>query len=573
MSEKEQSVNTFAHEVKLENNEVGVMALGGLGEIGKNTYAIQYQDEIVVIDAGIMFPEDDLLGVDYVIPDYTYLVQNIEKVKALVITHGHEDHIGAISYFLRAVNVPVYAPPFALALIKGKLEEHNLLKKTELHEIKPDSFLDFGKLSVEFFQTTHSIPDTVGVAVHTPKGTIVETGDFKFDLTPVTNQYPDMLKMAKIGREGVLLLMSDSTNAERPEFTKSEAWVQKSIERIFDRITKGRIIFATFASNLSRVKMAMDSAVRHGRKIAVFGRTMETAVNNGRDLGYLNISDEFLLEPSDLKNTPPDETLILSSGSQGEPMAALARIANGTHKQIKLQPNDTVVFSSNPIPGNTASVNKVINELEEGGANVIYGPLNNIHTSGHGGQEEQKIMLELMKPKFFMPIHGEYRMLKIHSGLAQSTGVPSDHIFIMDNGDVLALDGEHAHPAGHFSSEDIYVDGGGIGDVGNAVLHERQKLSQDGLVIVTATINMQTKEILSGPDLLSRGFVYMRESVDLINDGRRVAFGTIRKAMMSSNADEGSIRQAVIDELSHYLYKKTARKPIVIPVLIQVKSN
>ncbi|MCV3296059.1 MAG: ribonuclease J [Oenococcus sp.] len=571
MSENDQSVESFAHKVKLENNEVGVMALGGLGEIGKNTYAIQYQDEIVVIDAGIMFPEDDLLGVDYVIPDYTYLVDNIEKVKALVITHGHEDHIGAISYFLRAVNVPVYAPPFAMALIKGKLEEHNLLKKTELHEFHPDDHFDFGKMQVEFFQTTHSIPDTVGVAVHTPVGTIVETGDFKFDLTPVTKQFPDIQKMAKIGRDGVLLLMSDSTNAEKPQFTKSEAWVQKSVERIFGRVTKGRIIFATFASNVSRVKMAMEAAVEHGRKIAVFGRSMETAVTNGRELGYLNIPDEYLLEPSDLKNTPADETLILSTGSQGEPMAALARIANGTHKQIKLQPNDTVVFSSNPIPGNTASVNKVINELEEGGAHVIYGALNNIHTSGHGGQEEQKLMLELMKPKFFMPIHGEYRMLKIHSGLAQSTGVPEDHIFVMDNGDVLALDGEHAHPAGHFSAEDTYVDGGGIGDVGSAVLHERQKLSQDGLVIVTATINMQTKEILSGPDLLSRGFVYMRESGDLINDGRRVAFGTIRKAMLANNADEGSIRQAVIDELSHYLYKKTARKPIIIPVLIQVK--
>ncbi|KGO32335.1 ribonuclease J1 [Oenococcus alcoholitolerans] len=571
MQEISQSANPFAHEVDIKENEVGVMALGGLGEIGKNTYAIQYQDEIVVIDAGIMFPEDDLLGVDYVIPDYTYLVKNVDKVKALVITHGHEDHIGAISYFLRAVNVPVYAPPFAMALIKGKLEEHNLLKKSELHEITPDSKIDLGKFQVEFFQTTHSIPDTVGVAVHTPVGTIVETGDFKFDLTPVTKQFPDIQKMAKIGREGVLLLMSDSTNAERPQFTKSEAWVQKSVERIFRRVTKGRIIFATFASNLSRVKMAMDAAIKHGRKIAVFGRSMETAVNNGRELGYLEIPDEYLLEPSDLKNTPADETLILSTGSQGEPMAALARIANGTHKQIHLQPGDTVVFSSNPIPGNTASVNKVINELEEGGAHVIYGPLNNIHTSGHGGQEEQKLMLELMKPKFFMPIHGEYRMLKTHEGLAISTGIPEDHIFIMDNGDVLALDEDHAHPAGHFSAEDTYVDGGGIGDVGDAVLHERTKLSQDGLVIITATINMQEKEILSGPDLLSRGFVYMRESGDLINEGRRVAFATIRKAMLAPNANEGMIRKAVIDEIGHYLYKKTARRPIVIPVLIQAK--
>ncbi|MDR0899594.1 MAG: ribonuclease J [Lactobacillaceae bacterium] len=558
--------------IDIKDDEVAIFAVGGLGEIGKNTYGIQYKDEIIVIDAGVKFPEDDLLGVDYVIPDYTYLVENIDKIKGLFITHGHEDHIGAIGFFLQAVNVPVYAPPLALALIKGKLEERKMLRNANLNEINEDSVFNFDNIKVDFFQTTHSIPDTLGIAVHTPAGVVVETGDFKFDLTPVTHQPPNLQRMAKLGSGGVLALMSDSTNAERPEFTKSEAWVQKSVEQIFDRTTKGRIIFATFASNMSRVKMAMEAGVRHGRKIAVYGRSMETAVRNGRELGYLDVPDEYMLEPQDLKKTPADETLIMSTGSQGEPMAALARIAAGTHKQIKLQPGDTVIFSSNPIPGNTASVNKVINELEEGGANVIYGSINNIHTSGHGGQEEQKLMLSLIKPQIFMPVHGEYRMLKIHGKLATDVGVDPDNVFIQENGDVLAISKERgARVAGHFPAEDIYVDGSRIGDISSAVVRERQKLSQDGLVVITATINMETKEILSGPDFLSRGFIYMRESGDLINEGRKVAFNVILKAMNQDGANEASIRDAVVEEMGRYLFNKTARRPIVIPTLIRVK--
>jgi ribonuclease J len=556
-------------EINIKNDEVAIFAVGGLGEIGKNTYGIQYRDEIIVIDAGVKFPEDELLGVDYVIPDYSYLVENIDKIKGLFITHGHEDHIGAIGFFLQAVNVPVYAPPLALMMIKNKLEERKMLKTSQLNEINEDSVFEFNKVKVDFFQTTHSIPDTLGVAVHTPAGTIVETGDFKFDLTPITKQPPNLQRMAKLGSEGVLALMSDSTNAERDEFSKSEAWVAKSVERIFDRTTKGRIIFATFASNMSRVKMAMESAVRHGRKIAVFGRSMESAVNNGRALGYLDVPDEYMLEPQDLKKVSPDETLIMSTGSQGEPMAALARIAAGTHKQIKIQAGDTVVFSSNPIPGNTASVNKVINELEEGGAKVIYGKLNNIHTSGHGGQEEQKLMLSLIKPKYFMPVHGEYRMLKIHGGLAQSVGVDSNNIFIQDNGDVLAFTENSARLAGHFPAENVYVDGTKIGDISNAVVRERQKLSQDGLVIITATIDIENKEILSGPDMLSRGFIYMRENGELINEGRKVAFNIILRAMNQKNANEASIRESVIEEMGRFVYGRTARKPIIIPVLIR----
>ncbi|WEV54892.1 ribonuclease J [Leuconostocaceae bacterium ESL0723] len=560
----------MANTVDIKPNEVGVYALGGLGEIGKNTYGIEYQDEIIVVDAGIKFPEDELLGIDYVIPDYSYLVENIDRVKALVITHGHEDHIGAIAYFLQAVNVPVYAGPLAMALIRNKLEEKQMLNRVELHEITDGTVLDFDKVSVEFFRTTHSIPDVFGVAVHTPVGTVVETGDFKFDLTPTTKQPPNLWSMARIGHDGVLLLMSDSTNAERPEWTKSEAWVAKSVNHIFDRLQHGRIIFATFASNMNRIRMATDAAIAHGRKIAVFGRSMESAMTNGRALGYLNIPDEYLVEQSQIKNIPDDELLILSTGSQGESMAALARIAEGTHKQIRLKPKDNVIFSSSPIPGNTGSVNAVINKLEEGGANVIHGKLNNIHTSGHGGQEEQKLMLALMKPKYFMPVHGEYRMLKVHAGLAHELGVPTDHTFILQNGDVLALDGEGSRVAGHFPAEDTYIDGSGIGDIGSVVLHDRQKLSQDGLVIVTATINMDHKEILSGPDILSRGFVYMRESGELINDGRRVVFSTIRRVMNSKKASESDIRQAIIDDLSRYLFDETARKPMILPMLIMV---
>lgn len=557
--------------VDIKPNEVAVYALGGLGEIGKNTYGIEYQDEIVIVDAGIKFPEDSLLGIDYVIPDYSYLVENIDKVKGLVITHGHEDHIGAIAYFLQAVNVPVYAGPLAMALIRNKLEEKQMLNRVELHEITDGSVVNFGKTSAEFFRTTHSIPDVFGIAIKTPVGTIVETGDFKFDLTPTTKQKPNLWSMARIGEEGVLLLMSDSTNAERPEWTKSEAWVQKTVDKLFKQLKHGRIIFATFASNMNRIKMATDAAIANGRKIAVFGRSMESAITNGRALGYLDIPEDALIEQSQIKNIPDDELLIMSTGSQGESMAALARIANGTHKQVRLKPKDNVIFSSSPIPGNTASVNAVINKLEEGGANVIHGKLNNIHTSGHGGQEEQKLMLSLMKPKYFMPVHGEFRMLKVHAGLAEELDIPKENTFIQENGDVLAFDGvNEPRLAGHFPADDTYIDGSGIGDIGSVVLHDRLKLSQDGLVIVTATIDLKKKEILSGPDILSRGFVYMRESGDLINDGRHVIFNTIRKAMSQKTPSESDIRQAIIDDLSKYLHKETARKPMILPMLIMV---
>jgi ribonuclease J len=555
----------------ITQGNIEIFALGGLGEIGKNTYVIQYQNEIILVDAGIKFPGDELFGIDYVIPDYSYLIENEDKIKGLFVTHGHEDHIGGIPFLLKEINIPIYAGKLAIELIKEKLKEHGLLNKARLYEIEEDKAIVFENVAIDFFRTTHSIPDSYGIVVKTPKGNVVHTGDFKFDLTPLGHA-SNISKMAAIGNEGVLCLLSDSTNSEIPGFSMSEKKISETIYDLFNHIS-GRIVFATFASNMYRFKQAIGAAIINKRKIAVLGRSLVKAVRIGQELGYLDIPDNTLIDATDLNKYPDEQILVICTGSQGEPFAALSRIANKRHSQLKINKEDTVIFSSSPIPGNTISINKIIDQLSRSGATVIHHKLKDIHTSGHGAQEELKLMLRLMKPKFFVPIHGEYRMLKQHVGLAHECGVPLNNSFILDNGQILEIDLNIAQMTGTVPANPIYVDGEGIGDIGEIVLRDRRKLSESGILLAVIAIDFKNKTIVSGPEVITRGFVFMRESEELIGKIKKAAQTATLISLEAERLQWGIIKKEISNHVESLIYKETKRRPMILPILMEVKND
>ena len=549
-------------------NDTLVYAIGGLGEVGKNMYCIEHEDEIIIIDAGVRFAEEELLGIDYVIPDYTYLIQNKHKIKALIITHGHEDHIGGIPFLAQAIPLPpIYAPKLATALIQRKMEERRI-RNLDITEITAESKVTTNHFVIGFFNQVHSVPDCLGIIVNTPNGRVVSTGDFKFDLTPVGNNASDFQKMADIGYFGVTLLMSDSTNSTVEGFTISEKKVSKSIMEIFKN-TRGRLIVATFASNVHRVQQICESAVSNNRKIAIMGRSMENVITIGQKIGYIKVPAKYFINPEDINHYPANELCIICTGSQGEELAALSRIANGTHRYVKVLPGDTVVFSSSPIPGNAISVNGVVNKLTRAGANVLVNsPLNSLHTSGHASQDEQKLMLQLIKPKYFMPMHGEYKMLKVHKDTAIETGIPAENIFICANGDVIHLrHGEAFLGNNRIQADDIYVDGNDTSGLSTAVLRDRKILADNGLVSVVVAIDSRTNAILSRPMIVTRGFVYIKESGTLLKEAENVVYDALKKTM-SKKTTFGEIKNSIRNSLGPFLYQKTRRNPIVIPVVL-----
>ena len=552
-----------------KKSNLKIIALGGLDEIGKNITVFEYEDEIVLVDCGLEFPEDDMLGVDLVIPDVTYLIKNKDKIKGLVITHGHEDHIGAIPYVLKQVNMPIYATRLTVKLIEHKLEEHHIRNQVKVNVVNQGETINFGKMQVEFIRSSHSIPDAVMLAIHTPVGTVVHTGDFKVDYTPIDGQEMDLGRIAEIGNRGVLALLSDSTNAERKGFTMSE----KSIGPVFDNLFEGckkRIVVATFASNVHRVQQIVNSAVKFGRKIAVSGRSMINMIEAARELNYIDAPDDLFIDIDMIKNYTDDQLVIITTGSQGETMSALTRMANGEHKKVTITGNDLVIISANPIPGNEKSVSKVIDQLMKIGAEVVYSALADVHVSGHACQEEQKLIMALVKPKYFLPVHGEYRQLMAHRDTAIEMGIPKDNIFITGNGRVLELNENEAKYTGTVPSGRVMVDGLGVGDVGSIVLRDRQHLSQDGLIVIVMTMDNQTGEIVAGPDVISRGFVYVRESENLMDDVKSFIREEIRDLENKHIRDWSTIKSTLKDDVRDFVFDRTKRNPMILPIIMEM---
>lgn len=550
-------------------NKLLIIPLGGLGEIGKNMTAYVYGNDMIVVDAGLKFPDEEMLGIDIVIPDITYLTENRHKLRGLFLTHGHEDHIGGLPYVLKSVQVPVYGTRLTLGLVEGKLREHGILDQSKLIPITNESEIVLGNFTVTCFNVNHSIPDSVGFAIDTPEGLVVQTGDFKFDQTPVDGRKADYAKMNELGSRGVLALLSDSTNAERPGFTNSERTVGATIDSIFQS-AQGRVILATFASNIHRIQQVIYSAERHNRKVAIVGRSMVNNITIARDLGYLEVAPSTIIDLDDLSRYDPKDVALLTTGSQGEPMSALTRMARATHRKVEVYPGDTVIVASSPIPGNEKSISRTIDQLMRVGAKVIYQSVSGIHVSGHGSQEELKLMLNFIRPKYFVPVHGEFRMLNRHSELAVATGVDPANIHVLELGDVLEFQGGAARLGGKVTAGAVLIDGLGVGDVGNIVLRDRKLLSQDGILIVVVTLSKQRGQILSGPDIISRGFVYVRESEDLLDEANRVVSATLQRLMTENVSDWSGLKTGVRDALSRFLYEQTRRRPMVLPIIMEV---
>ncbi|NLU50352.1 MAG: ribonuclease J [Syntrophomonadaceae bacterium] len=552
----------------IEADRLHVIPLGGLGEIGKNMMVIRYQDTILVIDAGLMFPEEELLGIDVVIPDITYLLENREKVKAILLTHGHEDHVGALPYILRDIDVPVYGTKLTMGIVEAKLREHGL-NGARLNIVKPRDKLTLGPFEVEFIRVSHSIPDTLAIAVHSPVGTVLHTGDFKLDQTPVDGEVVDFRKFAELGERGVLLMMADSTNAEKPGYTMSERVVGNTFDELFGRC-QGRIIITTFASNVHRIQQAISTAHKYNRKVAVVGRSMINNVNIARELGYIAIPEGTLIDVESINRYPDNQLVIVTTGSQGEPMSALTRMASADHRWVFIQPGDTVIISATPIPGNEKLVARTIDLLFKQGAEVIYDRATGVHVSGHASQEELKILINLIRPRYFIPVHGEYRHLKWHARLAENLGIPRSRIFVVENGQIIDVGKKKAGIVGKVTSGRVLVDGLGVGDVGNIVLRDRKQLSSDGIIIVVVTINKETGTVIAGPDIVSRGFVYVRESEQLIDDARERVREALQVCEMRGVTEWATIKSQVRDVLNKYLYEKTKRRPMILPIIMEV---